>query len=122
LIKACVFLGFILLLWGGGPEKGRAQFETRRGDQGVEQRADRETRPNPSAAQVPEWASPSTGSRSDQGRADGELRTKVGPCEPQDPSCGDGEDPTKEPIPLGGLEWLLLAGAGYGLFKLRDEG
>jgi hypothetical protein len=24
-------------------------------------------------------------------------------------------------VPLGGLEWLLAAGAGYGYWKLRDD-
>jgi hypothetical protein len=24
-------------------------------------------------------------------------------------------------VPLGGLEWLLAAGAGYGFWKLRDN-
>ena len=48
------------------------------------------------------------------------MRAKSLPC--PDGNCGGGDDPTREPVPLGGLEWLLLAGAGYGLFKLRDEG
>jgi hypothetical protein len=32
----------------------------------------------------------------------------------------DGFNP-QEPVPLGGLEWLLAAGAGYGYWKLRDD-
>jgi hypothetical protein len=26
-----------------------------------------------------------------------------------------------DPIPLGGTEWLLAAGAGYALYRLRDD-
>jgi hypothetical protein len=40
------------------------------------------------------------------------MRTKM------DPPPGD---PNRDRVPLGGLEWLILAGAGYGLFKLRDD-
>jgi hypothetical protein len=29
--------------------------------------------------------------------------------------------PEEPPVPLGGLEWLLAAGAGYGFWKLREE-
>jgi hypothetical protein len=29
------------------------------------------------------------------------------------------DDPSR--IPLGGLEWLLVAGAGYAAHRLRDE-
>jgi hypothetical protein len=47
------------------------------------------------------------------------MRTKIGPPCPGS-NCDGGDDPTRE-VPLGGLEWLLLAGAGYGLFKLRDD-
>jgi hypothetical protein len=27
-----------------------------------------------------------------------------------------------EPVPLGGLEWLLAAGLGYGVYRLRGQG
>jgi hypothetical protein len=27
-----------------------------------------------------------------------------------------------EPVPLGGLEWLLVAGLGYGAYRLRERG
>ena len=83
----------------------------------MEQR-DPGARPSSSAENLPEWASPSQGERSAR-EQDGGMRTKVGPPCPGS-NCSGGNDPTRE-VPLGGLEWLILAGAGYGLFKLRDE-
>jgi hypothetical protein len=61
---------------------------------------------------LPSWAEPKTGEQQPKSERGG-MRTRS----PNDPP-GDG---AREPIPLGGLEWLILAGAGYGLFKLRDD-
>lgn len=67
-----------------------------------------------SPAQVPDWAESRTSSRSDRRprelEGDG-MRTKG----PGTPGSGNPD------IPLGGLEWLLLAGGGYGLWKLREN-
>ena len=65
---------------------------------------------------VPAWAEPSTGGQSSRGRASDRQQPSV-----RDGMRRKGFNPP-EPVPLGGLEWLLLAGAGYGLFKLRGNG
>jgi hypothetical protein len=68
------------------------------------------------ATELPEWARPQEpeGHFSNQGEArQGGVQTKNGP--PVD------EPPANRNVPLGGLEWLILAGAGYGFFKLRED-
>jgi hypothetical protein len=41
------------------------------------------------------------------------MRTRNGPV--------IGKPPANRNVPLGGLEWLLLAGGGYAVWKLRRD-
>jgi len=67
----------------------------------------------PAGASLPSWAEP--------------QRPAPSPSSPGgDPGLGspvtaDGLGPPDNPnrVPLGGMEWLILAGAGYGAFRLR---
>lgn len=62
---------------------------------------------------LPSWAEPSVPSSPRES-----FRTRT----PPGPGGGGGADPTREQVPLGGLEWLLLAGGGYAVWKLRRDG
>ena len=75
-------------------------------------------RPSPEAQDgssvfaLPDWAEPQNHASDDPGsvqRPPEEFRTQ-----------DDG--PTLPPIPIGGLEWLIAMGVGYGLWKLRATG
>lgn len=68
-----------------------------------------------SSPSIPDWAEPAEPAPTNQS-----VQPNVGPPCPGG-NCGGGEDPTREEIPLGGLEWLLAAGFGYGFWKLREE-
>ena len=111
LMKGGLLLALLTLLWSGGADRGWAQLDTNRGGPGIEQREESEARSQSPATDLPGWAAPSQESRSRKERQD-QMRTKM------DPPPGD---PNRDRVPLGGLEWLILAGAGYGLFKLRDD-
>ena len=71
---------------------------------------------------LPEWAEPGARSNRDQsshgGRSDLDGRQGAG-AQFQTKDLGPPGNPSK--VPLSGLEWLLLAGAGYGFFKLRED-
>lgn len=69
------------------------------------------------AVGLPSWARPSTGDRS--GRVGGESREPRLHEAPGGVGTDDFNPP--EPVPLGGLEWLLAAGAGYGFWRLRED-
>jgi len=61
---------------------------------------------------LPDWAEPrndAADAPSSAPRPPDEFRTQE-------------EAPDPPPIPIGGLEWLILAGAGYGAWKLRATG
>lgn len=60
---------------------------------------------------LPSWAEPGQKGQSERRRE--RFRTNDSPG----PIGGGGS----RNVPLGGLEWLILAGAGYGLFKLREN-
>jgi len=66
---------------------------------------------SPSGSSLPHWAEPRTGSSFSPGsRSDSDVPiTKNGLGPPDNPNR----------VPLGGIEWLVLAGAGYGVFRLR---
>jgi len=67
----------------------------------------------PAGASLPPWAEP--------------QRPSPSPSSPGDdpglgsPVTANGLGPPDNPnrVPLGGMEWLILAGAGYGAFRLR---
>ena len=65
------------------------------------------------AGNVPDWAEPRSSSSQPPRRS---LETEGRGMRTKD--LGTNPNPQ---IPLGGLEWLLLAGGGYGLWKLRRE-
>ena len=73
----------------------------------------------PSVADVPDWVEPQTRPRrgrphrSDRSAPDARSDAKVQPKLNPEPN------PSK--APLSGLEWLLLAGGGYALHKLRED-
>ena len=113
--RRLVFIGAVALMLGAAPlvDAGSVAHGQKGGygQDRMEQRAPS----GQGSADLPAWAEPSTGGPSNRGRAsdrqqpsvEEEMRRKFNP---------------PEPVPLGGLEWLLLAGAGYGLFKLRGNG
>jgi hypothetical protein len=68
---------------------------------------------NPSGTQLPNWAEPRSPSDDDPRQGEAPARTRN-----QFP--GPADDPNR--VPLGGLEWLLAAGLGYGVYRLRGEG
>ena len=67
----------------------------------------------PAGSSLPTWAEPQRSSSFSSGRGNGSSldapATKNGPGLPDNPNR----------VPLGGIEWLMLAGAGYGAFRLR---
>jgi len=71
---------------------------------------------NPSGTQLPDWAEP-------QSSVDDEFPWREAPTRTPNQLNGMGfpEDPRRN-IPLGGLEWLLAAGLGYGAYRLRGQG
>lgn len=78
----------------------------------AQERPQPEAQDGSSVFALPDWAEPQNHASDDPGsvqRPPEEFRT-------QD------EGPTPPPIPIGGLEWLIAAGAGYGLWKLRAAG
>ena len=68
---------------------------------------------NPSGTQLPDWAKPRSPSDDDSRQGEAPARTRN-----QFPGLAD--DPNR--VPLGGLEWLLAAGLGYGAYRLRGQG
>jgi hypothetical protein len=71
---------------------------------------------NPSGTQLPDWAEPRSPSDDDsrQGEAPARIQNQLNGTDlPTDP---------RRNIPLGGLEWLLAAGLGYGVYRLRGQG
>jgi hypothetical protein len=76
-------------------------------------------RPSPEAQDgssvfaLPDWAEP----RSSAANA---PIPRSGP--PEAFRTNDDDPPVPPAIPIGGLEWLIAAGAGYGLWKLRATG
>jgi hypothetical protein len=134
-----VTLSVLLLLWGGieGTNRACAQSRIEGEGQGYSQNRDyghteegygyegaayqnRRQRSGGGEGSValPSWAEPrtSTGIGRDQNRGD-EVQTHSSPGGGGPPG---GDDPQQN-VPLGGLEWLIAAGAGYGFWKLRDE-
>jgi hypothetical protein len=69
---------------------------------------------------LPSWAEPHTGSPPSHGPAGAERRSGRGEASAQMGNPGV-PNPGSRNVPLGGLEWLLAAGAGYGFWKLREE-
>jgi len=67
-------------------------------------------RNRPSATRLPAWAEPGVPSP-ERGRGMG-ARTQMNPASTPD-------NPSR--VPLGGLEWLLAAGLGYGAYRLRGS-
>lgn len=65
------------------------------------------------AGNVPDWAAPRSSSSQPPRRS---LETSSDRIGTKDIS------PEPDPqIPIGGLEWLILAGGGYGIWRLRRE-
>ena len=70
----------------------------------------------PAGASLPPWAEPqrpsphSSSPNGDPGLGSPVTTNGIGP--PDNPNR----------VPLGGIEWLMLAGAGYGIFRLRTAG
>lgn len=64
---------------------------------------------------VPDWAAPSSAAESAAPRRSPSRLQQMQTKNPGGGLPGGGA------IPLGGLEWLLLAGGGYGWWKLRRE-
>jgi hypothetical protein len=62
---------------------------------------------------LPDWAEP-------RSSASTSPAPRSGP--PEAFRRNDEDPPVPPPIPIGGLEWLIAAGAGYGLWKLRATG
>lgn len=110
--KGGLLLVLLAFLWGTHANRGWAQLDANRSGPGIEQREGAGARSHSSGTELPEWAAPSRASRSEQGGQQDQMRARM-----TDPPG----DPDRDKVPLGGLEWLLLAGAGYGLFKLREE-
>jgi hypothetical protein len=70
--------------------------------------------PRPSGTRLPGWAEPQA-HRKRQGRA--------APSSPNEASRNSITNPSNpNRVPLGGLEWLLAAGLGYGAYRLRGQG
>lgn len=70
---------------------------------------------------LPSWAEPRTESSGSYGgfsrdERQGKRRARDRAQTDNPGTPGDGNR-----VPLGGLEWLLAAGAGYGFWKLREE-
>lgn len=68
---------------------------------------------------LPDWAEPNESPRGVPTTAQRNDDPPGPPC--PGGNCGGGDDPGRE-VPLGGLEWLLAAGFGYGFWKLKDAG
>lgn len=118
-VKAFVLTAFLLLLPVvpvvspfGGDGASTAVYAQQRGTSMDERRIQPQQNPRTGTSDLPDWAQPSETTRRSTPSREDEMRTRSGPEIP-----GDGN----RNVPLGGLEWLILAGAGYGLFKLRDE-
>lgn len=90
----------------GGPQVACAQIGERSENSRQQHRQGR--------SDLPKWARPqerdSRFSERGEGRQ-GKVQTKDNP----------GIEEPGSRVPLGGLEWLILAGAGYGFFKLRED-
>mgnify|MGYP006443279241 CR=1 FL=1 len=71
---------------------------------------------------IPGWAAPQENPRHDAAPHYGDLQW--GDAERQGNGVqmnGIGPKPNPDRTPLGGLEWLLIAGAGYGAHRLRNR-
>jgi len=104
--------GLILLIGQAAPAPAAAQSE--RGYEAPSSVTQTERGPDaPAGSALPSWAEP--------------QRLSPSPSSPSgDPGLGspvtaNGLGPPDNPnrVPLGGMEWLILAGAGYGAFRLR---
>jgi hypothetical protein len=60
---------------------------------------------------LPSWAEPQAPER-ERREPNGQGRTATNGVNPGEPGT----------VPLGGLEWLLAAGLGYGVYRLRGQG
>lgn len=72
------------------------------------------TAPGRGADELPSWAEPSVSSRSTYERGRSSAKEAKGAPPPPPPP------PSNVPV-NGGLVWLMLAGAGYGVFRLSKE-
>ena len=117
-VKAIVLTALLLLVVPvaspfGGDGTGTAAYAQQRGTNLDRQRTQPQQNSRTGTSDLPDWARPQEQTSRHQRQRQSEMRTKGGP--PVD------EPPGNRNVPLGGLEWLILAGAGYGLFKLRDD-
>ena len=70
----------------------------------------------PAGASLPPWAEPQHASSYSPNPS-----SDLGPGSPVTTNgLGPPDNPNR--VPLGGIEWLMLAGAGYGAFRLRTAG
>jgi hypothetical protein len=118
-LLAGFFVAFLICAVAESPVSAQSAWETREVNPwGSPSPADRESersRDSRSPEGIPGWAVPSDpgptsswGSAGERGRG---VQTNNGPLPPNDPNK----------VPLGGLEWLLAAGLGYGAYRLRGQ-
>ena len=112
-----VLVAALMLLGGLGgttavaqTDGGRYSYDTRAQDEGARHAPGRGA--GEGGVKLPSWAEP--GRKAEGERQRERFRTNNG-VPGQLPGGGSRN------VPLGGLEWLILAGAGYGLFKLREN-
>jgi hypothetical protein len=103
--------GLILLLAHAAPAAAQSErgYEARPSSpETVQGGAD-----DPAGASLPPWAEPQ--------RPSSHPSSLNGDPGPGPPVAANGLGPPDNPnrVPLGGIEWLMLAGAGYGAFRLR---
>jgi len=111
------FVVFLICAVAEVPVSAQSAWETRQvnplGSQSPTDHGSERSRDSRSPEGIPDWAAPSdpgsTPSWGSAGERESGVQTKDGPPLPNDPNK----------VPLGGIEWLLLAGAGYGVFRLR---
>jgi hypothetical protein len=129
-----VGLAGFLCLAASAVQEGRAQslsepvapsVERERAPSARQAPSTRRVRPERSgpdrAGDLPSWAEPLGSSASSQDTPE-PFGSSVQPMGPGENPGGPGGNPDPgNPVPLGGLEWLLAAGAGYGFWKLREE-
>jgi len=108
----CV-LGLVSLPAGPSSFVAAAQAQIAPHDR-APQRADGERR---RPTRLPEWAEPRV--RSSHSRPSGPPDANEPPSI-QTKELGD-TPPNPNRVPLGGLEWLVVVGAGYGILRLRRE-
>jgi hypothetical protein len=112
----------ILLLLGTSPLASRygldagaahAQIDRHEPDRARESAIDRPSSGS-RATDLPGWARPQERGR----RSTGETSPGLGGVQPRTEPIPPGANRN---VPLGGLEWLFLAGAGYAVYRLRGE-